>query len=230
MKQIETVFDHLDAWRHLPSYQLERRADIFFSLYLPEALERKLGCPMYPDVLPEFPLRIGTLDPVNSNLRLDNRSYKADYLAFSNSFDKAVLVELKTDELSRKLKQDEYLLKAREVGLTKLLEGVRELFKKTKSTMKYLHLIEQLGKMGLLRIPFCPTDCEKIKDSACEIEIVSRATTLDVLYIQPNADSDESNMINFHDFAEIVRKHDDPLSRRFAGSLKEWATKAAGER
>jgi hypothetical protein len=25
-----TLFDRLDAWRHVPAYQLERRADIFF--------------------------------------------------------------------------------------------------------------------------------------------------------------------------------------------------------
>lgn len=43
MKQIDTLFNRMDAWRHLPNYQLERRADLFFSLYLPEVLEAKLG-------------------------------------------------------------------------------------------------------------------------------------------------------------------------------------------
>ena len=32
------LFDRLDEWRDFPNYQLERRADIFFSLYLVEAL------------------------------------------------------------------------------------------------------------------------------------------------------------------------------------------------
>ncbi len=45
MKQIDTLFNRMDAWRHLPNYQLERRADLFFSLYLPEVLEAKLGFP-----------------------------------------------------------------------------------------------------------------------------------------------------------------------------------------
>jgi len=31
---LQTIFRHLDCWRHLPAYQLERRADIFFSAYL----------------------------------------------------------------------------------------------------------------------------------------------------------------------------------------------------
>ena len=32
MKQIDTLFDRMDAWRHFPNYQLERRADVFFAL------------------------------------------------------------------------------------------------------------------------------------------------------------------------------------------------------
>ncbi len=43
MDIVDSLFDRLDAWRHLPNYQLERRADIFFSLYLAEALEEKYG-------------------------------------------------------------------------------------------------------------------------------------------------------------------------------------------
>ena len=31
---IAAVSDRMDAWRHLPKYQLERRSDLFFSLYL----------------------------------------------------------------------------------------------------------------------------------------------------------------------------------------------------
>ena len=46
MKQIDTLFNRVDAWRHLPNYQLERRADLFFSLYLPEVLKAKLGFPV----------------------------------------------------------------------------------------------------------------------------------------------------------------------------------------
>lgn len=38
MKQIDTLFKRMDAWRHFPNYQLERRADIFFSLRFATAL------------------------------------------------------------------------------------------------------------------------------------------------------------------------------------------------
>jgi hypothetical protein len=40
---ISKIFDNLDSWRHLPSYQLERRADIFFAAYLPELLMARFG-------------------------------------------------------------------------------------------------------------------------------------------------------------------------------------------
>ena len=35
---ISKIFDTLDDWRQLPAYQLERRADIFFGIYLEEIL------------------------------------------------------------------------------------------------------------------------------------------------------------------------------------------------
>ena len=31
---VNILFERLENWRHLPNYQLERRTDIFFSLYL----------------------------------------------------------------------------------------------------------------------------------------------------------------------------------------------------
>ena len=34
MDRLEALFRNLDRWRHLPNYELERRADIFFSIYL----------------------------------------------------------------------------------------------------------------------------------------------------------------------------------------------------
>ena len=35
------IFDLLDKWRHFPSYQLERRADIFFAAFLPDLIDDK---------------------------------------------------------------------------------------------------------------------------------------------------------------------------------------------
>jgi len=81
MEKIIEVFDKMDMWRHLPNYQLERRADIFFSIYLPEVLESKFGIKINNKLIPEFPVRIGTIYP---NIATD-KSYKIDYVALSYS-------------------------------------------------------------------------------------------------------------------------------------------------
>ena len=43
MTELGAVLELLDRWRHLPSYQLERRADVFFALYLPGIVNHALG-------------------------------------------------------------------------------------------------------------------------------------------------------------------------------------------
>ena len=58
MDKISEIFNCLDDWKQLPSYQMERRVDIFFSLYLSRILKKKFGTPIS-YVLPEFPIRIG---------------------------------------------------------------------------------------------------------------------------------------------------------------------------
>ena len=65
MNPITDLFDRLDVWRHFPNYQLERRADIFFALYLPEVLESTLEIAINPLLAPEFTVRIGTIYPDN---------------------------------------------------------------------------------------------------------------------------------------------------------------------
>jgi hypothetical protein len=57
--KINQLFNNLDVWRHLPAYQLERRVDIFFSLYLAEVLQKKFNLPEVPVLIPEFPIRYG---------------------------------------------------------------------------------------------------------------------------------------------------------------------------
>ena len=47
----------LDRWRHFPAYQLERRADVFFALYLPGIVEHALGVKVDSRVIPVEPWR-----------------------------------------------------------------------------------------------------------------------------------------------------------------------------
>lgn len=230
MKQIDTLFDRMDAWRHLPNYQLERRADLFFSLYLPEVLEAKLGFPVGDAIVPEFPVRIGTIYP---DIPID-KSYKIDYVAVSADADKAILVELKTEGLSRRDNQDKYLLASREVGFPALLGGVLDIFRATNSKRKYFALLELLESMGLLRIPMemkaimSRSGLQGATEASRTIEITSSATDSIILYVQPNGNGDD--IISFEDFRAVVQKHDDPVSKRFAKSLSEWARVQAGNK
>lgn len=233
MKQIDTLFNRMDAWRHLPNYQLERRADLFFSLYLPKVLEAKLGFPVAEQIVPEFPVRIGTIYPDNQTNRSTNRSYKIDYVAMSADADKAILIELKTEEASRREKQDNYLLASREAGFPALLGGVLDIFRATNSKPKYFTLLEHLESMGVLRIPVEMKDimkCERLQGvtkASHSIEVTTSATDSVIVYVQPNGAGDD--IINFGDFRAVVQKHDDPVSQRFAQSLEEWATVKAGK-
>jgi hypothetical protein len=221
---IAQLFERLDAWRHLPDYQLERRADVFFSLYLSQALEAKLGFPISPELAPEFPVRIGTIyrdTPTNS-------SKKVDYLAMSADGRRPILVELKTDRASRSVVQDEYLLRARAVGLPALLEGLLDIFRATSAKQKYFYLLSQLQQMGLLEIPSALTQImtgpslRGVTAASRGLRVVSSALAPpEIVYVQPHGDG--PGVLGFHLFADVVDRHGDPVSHRFAASLREWA-------
>ncbi|MBL0716833.1 MAG: hypothetical protein JJV89_02180 [Desulfosarcina sp.] len=230
MKQINRLFDRMDAWRHFPNYQLERRADIFFALYLPEVLESKMGFPVRPELIPEFPVRIGTIYPNIST----NKSYKIDYVALSVESDKAILVELKTEGLSRRPEQDKYLCAAQNVGLIKLLEGLLEIFRATNSKKKYFCLLQHLEDMDLISIPvslkeiMTRSTLQGANEASKQIEITTKPIKVITMYVQPNGMG--SDIITFHEFAEVIQQHDEPIANRFAKSMCEWAEIQAGEK
>jgi hypothetical protein len=228
MNQTTQLFDRMDSWRHLPNYQLERRADLFFSLYLPEVLEEKLGFAIMPELIPEFPARIGTIYPSIGS----NQSFKIDYLALSADASEAVFVELKTDGGSRREKQDKYLVAAQEVGLSALIDGLLAIFQATRAKRKYFHLLDTLARMGLLNIPTNMHDVIS-RDSLRGITAASRGVKVTcavqrchIVYVQPNGEGPD--IISFDDFRAVVGKHRDAVSARFAQSLKEWARVTAG--
>jgi hypothetical protein len=230
MNQINNLFNRMDAWRHLPNYQLERRADLFFSLYLPEVLEVKLGFPVQDRLIPEFPVRIGTIYPEISS----DKSYKIDYVALSVNTSKAIFVELKTQGMSRRDKQDKYLIAAKKVGFPALLEGVLEIFRATNSKRKYFFLLEYLESMGLLQIPMQMKEIisrsilQGLNEASRNIKITTHTTESFIIYVQPNGKG--KDIISFEDFRTVVQKHTDLVSQRFAKSLIEWKNTEAGEK
>lgn len=212
MKHLNEIFDNMDSWRHLPAYQLERRSDIFFSMYLPDLLFGKFGVQVEA-VLPEFPIRKGTIEPESAS----NLSDKVDYLIKVKDSNRVILVELKTDEYSRRNDQDWYLERAKQVGLTRLLEGVLAIYKATKSRRKYRYLLESLQNMGFIAL-----------EDGNTFQVIPVDYDVKIVYLQPNNPENHENIISFQEAAAIIRQHGDELSLRFAQSLLEWADVRAG--
>jgi hypothetical protein len=204
---IDRLFNHLDTWRHLPAYQLERRADIFFGIYLPEILKKKFN-ENIDFIVPEFPVRLGNVYK-DKLLKNPNLSFKIDYVAVSKKTNKVYLVELKTDDSSRRDKQDWYLESVKKNNLNNLICGVLDICKATTSKKKYENLLSLLSEIGWVDLN------QQNISTDCEIEIV---------YIQPNTDSSGKTIISFNDITEYLADKQDELTQRFLKSLKKWTT------
>ncbi len=164
-----------------------------------------------------------------------NKSFKIDYLALSEDLDHAVFVELKTEGASRNPKQDRYLRAAKEKGLAALLEGLLHIFRVTQSKRKYFRLLELLERVGLLQIPpalretMASDNLQGASSASREVRITCPTSQhLYVVYIQPHRTGPD--VITFEEFRTVVQRHDDPVSARFARSLREWAGPGAGTR
>lgn len=229
---LDTLLELLSRWRHLPSYQLERRADLLFSLYLPQVLGAELKLDMDPRLLPEFPLK-----QPDSAL-----SDKVDYMAVTSDLSRAVLVELKTDMGSLRPNQNAYLVAAKKRGMSALLEDLRVIVHaqtKKQHRKKYFHLLTELAAIGLLTLPKELETCIYARNSRGlaklidQIVITQALPTLELVYVLPNRPGEmleNTYYLNFERFAEVIEStHNDHLSRGFARSLRTWAEHPAGD-
>ena len=203
---LNEVFDRLDDWRRLPDYQLERRADIFFALALPDVLAFHYREEFKRELIPEFPLRLGTLwtdiDPRRQNL-----SVKVDYVAFTQDIKKVFFVELKTDLGSRNDRQDTNLERAKDLEFRILIEGIHRIRSRTQKPRKYDHLIDLVSRLGVGNLVDKPK----------------------IVYIQPTSDQanhkDFADYIYFEEFADVVKDRGS-IGKRFEESLREWINPA----
>jgi hypothetical protein len=227
---VDRVFDLLDDWRHLPDYQLERRADVFFADCLPAFLSWRLKLDIRSSLIPEFPVRIGTIYPTIPG----NQSCKVDYLALDAAGRNAVFIELKTDSSSRREKQDEYLQAAKAVGLPALLDGVLKIVCASDHKHKYCCLLRLLEKHALIALP---PDLDSALASAqyasavdaCmpRVKIVAQNSSIRVCYLQPYASSPDE--IGFEELASWLEEQDGSFYARFANSLRKWAALRPGQ-
>ena len=224
---ITTLFALLDKWRHLPSYQLERRADIFFGLYLCDALNHHLrprGITIDQRIIPEFPL----------GHTASRRSAKADYFALSSDRSHAFLIELKTDHRSLLPTQKRYLRETltRDMGcLLRRLIGITNAAKPY-ARRKYFHLLWSLDDLGLIELPADLANkiyyghSRGVHKCINEIRIASPLPALEVIHVLPRANQDMT-CIDFKTFARVVQDRGE-IGKRFAHYLRQWARFDAG--
>ena len=232
---VERAFELLDRWRHLPAYQLERRADIFFALFLPEVLKKHFGRKINPLLVPEFPIRKGLLHGNE-----DNRSIKADYLAVEDgAFPKrAFLVELKTDKASQRGDQDVNLGHAVDVGLKSLVEGVIDICGATDQKRKYAHLLHLLSRLGLIEYEDNLFHAERglllnktLEEMALgeierKVKNKKKWPCLELVYVAPEKVKGATTIV-FKEFADTIGKSDG-IRHTFACHLRKWAAQDAG--
>ncbi len=206
---IDKLFDSLDDWRNLPAYQLERRADIFFAIYLSEILKKRTNSTI-DFVIPEFPVRIGNIySNPKKILTNPNLSFKIDYLAICQSENKAFFVELKTDDSSRRDKQDWYLREAKKKNITNLVDGILDINKATQAKKKYEYLLSKLETMGWV---------DKMTNTN-----ISEKYDITIIYIQPNRKEEDTDLvITFSEISDYLSGYTDPVTKRFCKSLIRW--------
>ena len=230
MEKVNQLFTQLDNWRHLPTYQLERRADIFFSLYLREILAEHTCSEIHEVLIPEFPLHKRTLDRETGN----NQSVRIDYLAFSCNLEKVWFVELKTDGGSSRLDQNAYLKQAKKVGFHALVDGLIQVVEASSSKRKYLRLLRQLHEIGLITNLDALDKCASQKTlqgftkAVREVRPLPHEPEIGLVCIHPSEkrSSDFDKWVTFKQVQEVIQRHGDEISVRFAKSLERWQTAA----
>jgi len=233
--EINDIFNRMDEWRHLPDWQLERRADLFFSLYLKEVMEKRFKVGIKDTIIPEFPLLINP----KGNEKQTNRTNKVDYAIFSDEDNpRCYLIELKTDMKSIDPEQLEYLENAEKKDLSTLVMELKSVFESTCEKRKYLNLFESLHKVGLVKFKSQQNAIQKYStwnQVFEDIEVATIKNNPTIVYIQPRPDGgklkkpDSFLTITFTEFTDALLGHNDSFTPRFRRSLTNWARVKAGD-
>ncbi len=228
---IQAIFAKLDTWRHLPAYQLERRADIFFAVYLRDVVSSFTGVPIHEVMIPELPIKRDLVWPDQPS----NQSVKVDYCLFSDDLKRVFFVELKTDGGSRRAQQDEYLTRAEQLGFRRIVEGICDIVLATPAHQKYHHLVAILARLGFISTPddleefLFPRVRQGLTARLRQISVEQRDPPIEVIYLQPAA-TEGARCIDFETFAAHVERHADPFSQAFAAHLRKWVHSAGASR
>ena len=211
--EIEDIFKLLTDWKSIPSYQLERRADIFFAYYLPEILteclmeklEKELKDKLKDEritrgnIIPEFPLLKSRFE-VSHNSKRKNDSRKVDYVVFGDNI--FYLVELKTDMKSIDETQKRYMAQATKEKLSCLISDIEKLAEsqsKGRYKEKYACLTKRINDQ-----------IERLKKAGKKPDDLDQVA----VYVQPydSKPFKEGYVITFEEVATHIEKYDSRFS------------------
>lgn len=216
---VEKILKNLDSWRHLPKYQLERRADMFFGLFVRYIVASHLNIALHSTIIPEFPYK-------NS---ARNTTVNFDYLLFSEDLSTAYILELKTDAGSVSDDQLIYLKKVKEENdFCSQMTDILAVAGKSNQGSKYDHLFRILKNIKLM------DDNRQTTKSVISVEILFLSPKLDVksydkvrAVVDPDG-SGERNIISFNRAAYLLENKGGTVECLFASYLKKWEQQPAG--
>jgi len=185
-------FKMMIDWKKLPAYRAEPRIDSLIGYYLKDILSSRLG-DQITGIIPEFPLRLGTVNPAINDKNYADRSYKVDFLAIGSE-GKNYLVEFKTDGKSLRPDQDKYLIQSEKIGTMKIIDGVIKISEVSSYKVKYKHLLDKIHGFGLI---------DEMK------KYTGLNPAMKKIYVIPYNRTNSPDTIDFKDIVEWVEKKSD---------------------
>lgn len=202
-------FEMLKDWKKLPAYKAEPRIDCLVGHYLPQILSKYLGVEVI-GIIPELPIRLGTIKPVHEGTVYADRSYKVDFLAITNN-GLNYLVEFKTDSGSRRVEQDLYLQETKVQGTKAIIDGIIRISSVSSYKLKYAHLKNKMQSFGLI-------------DS--NNQYTGLNPEFEILYVQPSNMNNEKLVIDFKWISEWLKSNykNSEFENELANALYSWSS------
>lgn len=203
----QKYFEMMIDWKKLPAYKTEPRIDSFIGFYLPDIVAAFFKDSII-GIIPEFPIRLGTVNTKYEDTNFANRSYKVDFYLLGDS-GLNYFIEFKTDSDSRIEKQDNYLANSQKVGMKKIVQGIFKISEASSYKQKYGHLMKKLESLKIISSDYTFKGNDEIK----------------IVYVQPNNYKKDQFCIDFNWISNWLesKKGNDLFEKNLADSLRLWA-------